>query len=417
MAVFVSSGTGRDESSARADSYMNVLEQLGSQLGYDAVSPYYRELLSTNAIASLSARITNTYSAPASEGVIYFAMFEMPENIYYSSRDAEYSASLERTDEIENLLDSALEHYRNNEDTEALLASLQALDLSLSGAVLNEDFSPDILLGKAMDYLRNIEIRIQEEVDGTDVSVRMKRTKGFLHPDVINGLVRVEYPMLDGDGNVMMSSVVIRTEGKGIARFFRTNPYMLRKGTLRFSVYIPEDLVASIERKAFEGFLNPFHDLLELLSLDYDYTDRSAFSEDNTMICITDYDEAGVERKTTPSFESFSSYLESAAADEYLVVPGNGEEELDVLQYARRASPGFRNYIIVRSGIVDRAEGAGRVYSMAESMVSFYNADSNEPHTVRMLSVTGGGDNVAEADTAALNRCGKAAAGMFLSEF
>ena len=222
MAVFVSSGTGRDESSARADSYMNVLEQLGSQLGYDAVSPYYRELLSTNAIASLSARITNTYSAPASEGVIYFAMFEMPEDIYYSSRDAEYSASLERTDEIENLLDSALEHYRNNEDTEALLASLQALDLSLSGAVLNEDFSPDILLGKAMDYLRNIEIRIQEEVDGTDVSVRMKRTKGFLHPDVINGLVRVEYPMLDGDGNVMMSSVVIRTEGNGIARFFRT---------------------------------------------------------------------------------------------------------------------------------------------------------------------------------------------------
>ena len=57
------------------------------------------------------------------------------------------------------------------------------------------------------------------------------------------------------------------------------------------------------------------------------------------------------------------------------------------------------------------------MYSMAESMVSFYNADSNEPHTVRMLSVTGGGDNAAEADTAALKRCGKAAAGMFLSEF
>ncbi len=416
MAVFVGSGTGRDETAARAAAYMNVLEKLGSELGYDAVSPYYRELLSSNSIISLQGSITNTYTSPASEGVMYFAMFEMPESLYLSSRDAEYSASLERTDDIASLLESALSHYRNNEDTEALIASLNALDLSLSGPVLNDEFSPGILLDRAMEYLGNIKLEIGRDADGSSVSVRMKRARGLLHPDVVNGLVSVEYPMVNGDGDDQTSSVVLRTDRKGNAEFFRTNPYMLWEGTLTFSVYIPPSLLDSIESKAFEGFLNPFYDLLSLRSVKYSYRDESKSFDEETVIAIADYDEEGSQMESSPSFPAFSSYLQSASTAEYLIVMGYGEEERDVLSYARRAYPGLGNYIIVRSGIVDRTEGAERSYSRAESMVSFYGREGESPYIVRTLSTAGGGENPDAAGKAALERAGMAAAGMLLSE-
>lgn len=415
MAVFVSSGVGRDEAAARAAAYMNVLEELGTDLGYDAVSPYYRELLQTGSIASLSAFISNTYVAPANEGAVYYVMLEMPENVYYSSRDAEYSASLERTEEIGRLLSSAIERYRGNEDTKALIAVLEALDLSLSGPVLNEDYAPEALLARATEYLRNIGISVERGADGTDVSVHMRRMKGLLHPDVVNGLVEVAYPMVRGDGSMMTASAVLRTDGEGDARFFRTNPYMLWKGELRFSVHVPEELIDSIASKAFEGFLDQFLDLLESSSIVYSYEDRSEEYSEDTVIAVAEYGEDGVQLDASPAYSSFSSYLEASSAEGYLVVRGYGEEESDVLDFARRAFPSLENYVILRAGITGSTEKDDRVHVRAEARLSFYDAESENPLMVRSLATVGGGSSAEEAGTEALSSCGSAAAGMFLS--
>ena len=415
MAVFVGSGVGRDDVAARAAAYRSVLEKLGSELGYDTVSPYYRELLSFNSIAALDAVITNTYSAPADAGITYFVMLEMPESVYLSSRDAEYSASIERTAEISSLLESALEHYRENEDTEALSDTLNALDLSLSGPVLNDDYSPERILGKAIGYLENIGIAIRDG-RGTDVTLRMNRMRGLLHPRVVNGLIRVDYTMLGSDGRLLSASTVIRTGERGEAEFFRTNPYMLWQGSLRFSVYVSEEILESIASKAFEGFLDPIIELLDKTAVTYDYAEESRMYNDNTVTAVAEYSEDGTELGISPCFVSFSSYLEKAAAQGYLVVEGHGEEESDVLAFTRNAFPALDYYVILRAGIVDMTEGAGRVYAKAEARLSFYDEDGEEPYIIHELSVTGSGSTDSEAIEAALDRCGSAAAGMFLSE-
>ena len=413
--AFVGSGTGSDDSSARAAAYMNILEQLGTELGYDAVSPYYRELLSTNAISSLSASIVNTYSAPVNEGTAYYAMLEIPEDIYYSSRSEEYSAAIERTDEIGRLLDSSLESYRANQDTDTLLSILRALDLSLSGNVNNDEYSPEALLDKAIGYLENIGIRIVSGSRGTDVSVRMNRMRGIMHPAIVNGLVEVRYTMVNGNGGHIESSVVLRTDGDGIATFFRTNPYMLWNGTLYFSAYVPQDLISSIEAKAPEGFLDPLLALLENNTVEYRYVDSGNMLPANTVISVTEYGEDGLQLELSSAYTAFASYLSSASAGGFRVVIGEGEEEKDVVSSLMELYPDLDNYILLRVGIADSDSGAGRVYVLAEARLSFYHAGDEEPYLVRELTVTGGGNSEEEAGEEALRRAGTAGAGMFLS--
>ena len=414
--VFVGNGTGSDERSARADAYMNLLEQVGYELGYDAVSPYYRQLLSTDAIAPLEAVITNTYSSPINDGTSYYAMLEIPESIYYSSRSEEYSASIERTGRIGELLDSALESYRENHDTEALIDVLNALDLSLSGPVMNDSYAPQLILEQAVEYLRNIEITVMRGGRGTDVSIRMRRSKGFMHPAIVGGLAEAGYTMVNGDGEAIDSFVTLMTDEDGTARFFRTNPYMLWDGTISFSVYIPEDLIASIESKAPEGFLSPLFSLLDDSTVYYSYDEDYLLPPSDTVIAVAEYGEDGVQLGLSAALNSFSSYLEKASVSGYAIVPGEGEEELEVLGNLQSDYPGLDNYILLRVGIVDSESGGGVEYVLAEAQLSFYRNGESEPHTVKQLVVSGGGEDEETAGEAALVRAGSAAAGMFLSE-
>ena len=414
-AAFVGNGTGTDDSSARASAYMNILEKLGTELGYDVVSPYYRELLSTDSIASLSARITNTYSAPVNEGVTYYAMLEMPEDVYYSSRSEEYSAAIERTEKIGQLLESAMENYRENKDTATLLSILQALELSLSGDVNNADYAPELLLDRALGYLGNIGISIEDGSKGTEVSVRMRRMKGLMHPYIVDGLVEVRYMMVNGDGEPIESSVVMRTDRDGMAEFFRTNPYMLWSGALRYSPYIPPELLTSIASKAPEGFIDPLLSLLEESTVEYRYRDEGELSPSDTIIAVAEYGEDGLQLEITAAYNAFASYLASSSASGYRVVSGEGEEESEVISSLMSLYPNLDNYILLRVGIVDSESGAGRVYARAEARLSFYRNGEEEPYLVRDLIVTGGGSTEEEAGETALKRAGSAGAGMFLS--
>ena len=416
MVVFVGSGTGADESTARAAAYLDILSRMDSDLGYDVVTLYYRELLSTNAIASLDARITSTYTAPANEGSAYFAMIEIPEETYYSSRSEEYAAALERTDKINALMDEALESYKANQDTKALDLVLSALDLSLSGTVTGSQYTPERLLEQAMGYLENIGITISPDASGTDVSVRMQRMRGIFHPDVVDGLVDVRYAMITGEGDTIESSVILKTGSNGSARFFRTNPYMLWNGTLRFSVAVSSSVLSSIEAKAPAGFLDPLHALLDASSVTYSYEERGRYAAASTVIAVSEYGEDGLQLEMTPACTAFSSYLNAAETGGYTAVPVEGDEEADVLENLRAMFPGMDNYIVLRVGIADSESGGGREYVRTEARLSFYDAESAKPHTVRDLFAIGVGVSESEAGEASLARCGEAAAAMFLSE-
>ena len=413
--VFVGSGVGADEQEARAASYRNALEQVGAALGYDAVSPYYREMLSLDRIAALDASVTSTYASPDDEGVAYFAMLQIPEERFLESISEEYSEAIERTGEIGNLLSQAMDSYRANEDTRTLELVLEALDLSLSGTVNDESYTPEQLLGLAMRYLGSIGIEVGD-ADGTTIPLRLKRLVGFFHPNVVNGLVRAQYTMVSGDGDLLDAYVILRTDRRGRTEYARTNPYMIRKGTVRFSVNVPDDLVESIVSKAPEGFFDPFLDLLEECTVEAAYEAGDRLGAATAVIAVAEYGYDGLQLAQTSCVDAFSAYLAAAGAEGLEIVRGSGEEETDVLEWLRSQHPGMESYILLRAGITDSVSGNGRDHARSEAMLSIYPGDGDEPVLTRSVYAVGAGSDPSEATEASLERAGEAAAGMLLSE-
>ena len=143
MVVFVSSGTGADENDARIQSYRDILDEAGEELGLNLTSTYFREFLSNDSVTELSLNVTNTYTSPGDRGVIYYTMAEMPTSVFDDMQTEERAEAVERTAAIGRFLDSSLEHYKENEDTKAIDDLLTALDYALSGPVTDESITPD----------------------------------------------------------------------------------------------------------------------------------------------------------------------------------------------------------------------------------------------------------------------------------
>ena len=413
--VFVGSGTGADNASARASAYRDILTQLGEGLGYDAVSLYYRTLLSLDSIPELDAAIVNTYTSPATGGVIWFAMLQIPQDRYQSSISEEYTAAIERTQKIESLLSSAMDSYRANRDTETITDVLSALSVSLDGPVMDDEYTPEKILAMAEEYLSNLEIAVSS-VDGTDITVQLSRAKGIFHPPVVSALVNAQYQMLNGDGERVTTSFDLMTDSRGYAHFFRTNPYMLRRGIIIFSASVPSALLEEIEAKVPEGFLDGFKQIMWSSAVECSYSDDVALRQERTVIGVAEYGENGVQMSGNEALEAFSSYIENSRAGDYLIFSASGEEEEDALRYLQRTYPGMDDYVLLRVGIAGYENGAGKVFARADGRFVFCKAGSTEPYIVRELSVAGDGSDNEEATAAAFSRCGEAAAGMFLSE-
>ncbi len=408
----VGSGTGRDENEARAAAYRSVLDRVSSDLGIDAFSLYYRELLTTGTIADLSGRVTNTYLSPSADGVAFYVLVEMPEDEYYRRRSDEYTASLERASTVDGYMAAALEEYKANRDTKTLENVLSALDLALSGSLADSAYTAEGLRDSAQAYLENIAISIGKR-DGMEVELRMKRDKGLFHPSVVNGLIKAEYQKLTSDGRIVTSSVTLMTDRAGRVRFVPTDPYMLRKGVLRFSIAIPEDLISSIEEKAPDGFMDPIIALIGSSSIEYAY-DAGEKAVD-TVIAAAVYGEDGTVYDS-PSYNlAFSSYLRSASASGFVAIQGSGEEEEEILGSLRAAFPGMRRYIVIRTGIVDSDSGAGREYVLTESQASIYEGYDDSPSEILHGAAAGGGATADEAGRAALESNARYMAGMLLS--
>ncbi len=415
VVVFVGSGTGGNEAEARSAAYLDLLKQMSMDLGYEVTGLYYRELLSTDGIEELGTRITDRYSAPGDGRIHYFALAETPEERYYSSRSQEYAEALERTGTIAGYLDSALEAYRNNRDTESLAYILEALDESLSGPVTDPGHTPGNLLGRAMEILGNIELSLRDPGPGTEVTVRMERAKGFFHPPVVSGMIRASYTMVDGEGNETGASVSAMTGDNGRVRFVKVNPYTVRRGSIGFSVDVPEDLLASIAAKAGEGFIEDFMSLLDEKTVRFDYADSGRLDSSSTIISVTSYDQDGMMMPGSEAAAAFSAFLSSVYAQPFTIVQGIGDDEGEVLSYLRREYPGMEDYVILRIGIVDSAEGGGVSYARSESRLSAYSGQSALPYIQQDSYAAGRGESEEEAGYDSLRRGAEIAAGMFLS--
>ncbi|MBO8468813.1 MAG: hypothetical protein IAA72_03400 [Spirochaetes bacterium] len=410
MVVFVSSGTGRDDSAARASAYRSLLDEIGNNLGFGVTSLYYRELLSNDSVDDLSLSVTNTYTAPADKGTIFFAMAEIPAEEYAAKQTEERAEAIERTAAINVNLGNAMEYYKANEDTKALNEILIALDSALSGPLTDSSITPEMLLERATEYLRNLRIEADNE-DGV-ITITMRRAKGLFHPFVINGSIRGTYSMLNGRGDVVEASADALTGDRGKAVFPITNPYTISGSDIIFSAGIDEVLFRSIISKAPEGFLNDFISALEENSVVYHYVKET--NGESTVIGVASYGEDGTLIENSEAYAAFASHLLKAGIEAPVVVNAIGDEEEDILSYLHTAYLGAERYMVLRIGVADKEAAPDSIYTRVEMRLSAFYADNTQLF-VQDSEAVGKGSDDAESERNAIDEGARRAAGLLLS--
>lgn len=399
--VFIGEGKGANAAEARNNAYVDTLRQMGEGLGYDLSTQYLREFLGTGRIQLFGTYVSDVYETEEKGVHICLLFVVTPEAGYYAQRSEEYIEMLDRQDRIDAFLDDALSYYKENRDGDALVSSLKALAESLSGPVLESRYEPEEVLKSAERYLSNIKLKTVGWSDTSTLKIRAKRDKGLLSPRVERMIVDVVYPMVNIRGEITESVLECITDSKGQFTFERTNPFMLKSGTLTFRIHIPEDLVEEIREKAPEGFLDGFMEKYRASEIKLEYLDAPARDPSETVISVTAVNTDGEEYFQDTAVESFRSMLRAAGAGYYTVVPGEASDSASEYQRLREAFPGRRYFFLVRLSVTDYRESLGEVYVRADGNAS--GIDANRERVlcdVDSFAVSSGPDGESAAENA-----------------
>ena len=253
---FVAYGSGGSPLVSRDAAYNDLLDRISEYLGYDVAGRYYRELSSNQSIAELSLEIDSTFTSTSMDGVHYhYIMAYAEQPVIDSMRSRQRVVQARMEDEVDRLVESSLQYYRDNNDVEAINELLKAVTISSTYGIGGEGRSPQDLLEKAMGYLENIEIRLSaEHPERAEVTVRVVRDRGLLSPSVVNAPVEATFTVHTHDDRFETFSVPFVTGQDGRFTFEEYYPLMTQSGTVYFSLDI-EDGIDAVARVTGEGFV------------------------------------------------------------------------------------------------------------------------------------------------------------------
>ncbi len=305
--AFVGKGTGANETQSEAASYSALLEQVSAYLGYDVQGQYYRELSSFGTISDLSLAIDDRYITSDE----YYILAYADESVINSKRSEEYQAIIERDVQISALLDAALEYYKTNNDVDAVKSCLDALIVAAGGPVQMEEHQPDILLERAMGYLKNIELRLSRGNSSKgEVTVRAVRNKGLLSPSIINAPIKATFPIRTHKGESQLYSVPFQTGEKGTFLFKEYYPVMLNAASVTFSLDLGNSL-EEVKNLYPEGTFEEFESQLAKINAVFSYDIVSEKSQEGILLLFNEFDDRGADMDEGFAKKAFTSYLEN----------------------------------------------------------------------------------------------------------
>ncbi len=409
--AFVGSGSAENEHDARAAAILNALEEMGIALGRDLVSMYYREFYSTETIEALGTYINSSYTTYGDGEYHCYVLSVTPSSSFYAEQSATIELNMEINEAIAEYLRSASAHYRANEDTAALSDALSALSLSLDGG----SYAPSELLNKAMEYLGNIHFEQRNPPSGAIASVKLVRQRGLFPPSVVNGELEATYAMINNNGEIVEDTSLCKSGNRGIASFVVTNPYMVRNGTITFSVHVPSNIIAEIDRKATPGFLDGFKALLHENSITISYSIDDIYPASSTIIAIASHDLDGNIVFEEETLSAFAAQLSSATVN-YEIVAASGENEEMMIRSLMSDYPSVRYFIIVYLALSDYRVAFDGYYARVEGSSLIIDKELNEPISTQEIIVADGGATEEEAGMNAFIRGARIAGGMLLKE-
>ena len=307
---FVAYGSGGSPLVSRDAAYNDLLDRISEYLGYDVAGRYYRELSSNQSIAELSLEIDSTFTSTSMDGVHYhYIMAYAEQPVIDSMRSRQRVVQARMEDEVDRLVESSLQYYRDNNDVEAINELLKAVTISSTYGIDGEGRSPQDLLEKAMGYLENIEIRLSaEHPERAEVTVRVVRDRGLLSPSVVNAPVEATFTVHTHDDRFGTFSVPFVTGQDGRFTFEEYYPLMTQSGTVYFSLDI-EDGIDAVARVTGEGFVEEMRALASGVRASFDYSIDTPIAGMSVLLIMDEYGEDGQILDTTWARDAFADYF------------------------------------------------------------------------------------------------------------
>lgn len=324
---FVVQGSGAGEAASRDDAYNELLVQVSEYLGYDVAGRYYRELVNNQSIADLSLEVDNSYNAISSDGRTHYhyLLAFADEDVIIGMRSEAFRRLLAAEAEVVALKASALEHYKANNDVEAIREVLCAMTIASREGVTSEGNSPEDLLALATGYLSSIEIRLSRE-DGQagTVRVRVVRNRGLLSPSVSGAPVTASFTVHNHMDGYETFSVPFVTGADGSFIFEEYYPQMTDTGTVHFSLDIDDELAAA-EAVTGEAFLYDFRRMAEGIQASFDYDMSKALRDSTVLVIMDEYDGSGRRLETNWARDAFISYFNQEGIETDVASTGDSD--------------------------------------------------------------------------------------------
>ncbi len=416
--VFVGIGEGESEDEARINAILSAISQMGEEIDIDYRDTYFTELYSTSRIEKFSTVISDEYSEVI-DGVWHYYILTVSNTAKFNeARSLDYSMMLEREERLSKKVSEALSYYRNNCDTEAINALLEAVLITLEGETSLSDYTTEKLIERIELYISQIKF---EDVKGKSTSglsaFKVYRNKGLLHPSVENAELKITYPSLDPNGDILYLDYRAKSDEKGIVRVNITNAYTLKSGTMSVTIALDEDVIEKIDKLAGSSLLEGVKSLIESISFSSQYSQKETYSPGEAIIALALYDYDGGRVELDEAEKIIEEMCSSLNLTPVTVVEAEGEDSDEALSFLEENYSDKDVIYMVRIGIVERVHTLDSWYTKTEGNIIRIDNSTGERLTYNTMQYSSFNRGESADDALALERQIRITCGYVLGEF
>ncbi len=375
MIFFIGEGRGESEAQAKGEAVNNLLDGVSVEVGRDVTGRYYRELMSLGSVQEVELALIDEFTRMAEDQDIYecYVLASASAEAINKARSEEYRDILNREDQIRRLLDRALESYRENNDVEAIIHCLEAIEISASGPINREEYKSSALLDKAIDYLSHIRMKVYgANAEKGSVKVKLIRHKGLFHPNIVNAEVMAEFPLSGYADKTFI--LPFKTGKKGNFVFQKYYSPMANEGSVHFYLDFDKQIAGAL-RYLDESFFDEFNRIASSITGEFTYSKSSFVKDGELVISLIEYDARGNRFDTSYAQDAVEAYfLNEGITPVCTRVSFDSEEE--VLSEVRTKYPEAKYLVWGRVGLYDvYRPPTGNSIRTAEGRAFFYRLE------------------------------------------
>lgn len=414
--LFISSATASSEDEARQGAYRSSLDEMSRDLGWDAYTRFYRQMLTGGSIVELEGRVENTYSFRSGDEYTFYLGFSVDADLFDQMRTIEAAESQEREEEIKTLLASSRDRYRDGFDADAFSLSLDALILSLEGPVRDESVRSTVIYSDYVSYyLEGMNLKVSSDSGSINSSASVKRNRGLFHPPVENAPLIFTFTMVESDSEMKTDYIDGLTDSKGRYDAVFTNSYYIRKGAVDVSFNFDEEKLKKLESLN-TAYYESIMRIIEEKSVSYTYDESFDFSLMLDAVIVT-YDEKGEENEDELFLDGFNSFFSDLMIP-FSAVKGEGESLSDVLHSYLSNGDAKPYVLIIRAGITDDTVTERSTAVRVDAHIDVFDTKTQETvYSDYSVFSCGYSEEYKDASDEAFSYAGRLTASAFLTEF